>query len=66
MQMALSILLGVSLVAVVLVLLAGIAVFVRGGEINNRWSVRLMSLRVATQAVALVTMGLLLLLRTNS
>ncbi len=64
--MALSILLGVSLVAVVLVLLAGIAVFVRGGEINNRWSVRLMSLRVATQAVALVTMGLLLLLRTNS
>jgi len=63
--MALSILLGVSLVAVVLVLLAGIAVFVRGGEINNRWSVRLMSLRVATQAVALVTMGLLLL-RTNS
>jgi hypothetical protein len=64
--MALSILLGVSLAAIVIVLLVGIAVFVHGGEANRRWSVRLMSLRVATQAVALVTLGLLLLLRTIS
>ena len=51
--------------AVVIVLLTGVAVFVKGGETNKRWSTKLMSLRVATQAVALVTIGLLLLLRSH-
>jgi hypothetical protein len=63
MHQALTILLAVALAAVLLVLLVGVAVFVRGGEVNRRWSVKLMSLRVATQALALVTLGALLLLR---
>jgi hypothetical protein len=64
MQHALNLLLGLSLAAVLIVLLTGVAVFVKGGETNKRWSTRLMSLRVATQAVALITVGLLLLLRS--
>jgi len=65
MQHALNLVLGLALAAVVIVLLTGVAVFVKGGEANNRWSTKLMSLRVATQAVALVTIGLLLFLRSN-
>jgi hypothetical protein len=63
MQTFLSIILAISLLSVVIVLLVGVGVFVKGGETNRRWSVKLMSLRVATQAVALVTLGLLLLMR---
>jgi hypothetical protein len=66
MQYSLNLLLGLALAAVVIVLLTGIAVFVKGGETNERWSTRLMSLRVATQAVALVTVGLLLLLKSRN
>jgi hypothetical protein len=65
MQYSLNLLLGLALAAVVIVLLTGVAVFIKGGETNERWSTRLMSLRVATQAVALVTIGLLLLLHSN-
>lgn len=65
MEHSLNLLLGLALAAVVIVLLTGVAVFVKGGETNKRWSTRLMSLRVATQAVALLTVGLLLLLRSN-
>ena len=65
MQYSLNLLLGLALAAVLIVLLVGVAVFVRGGEANNRWSTRLMSLRVATQAAALVIVGLLLLLKSN-
>ena len=63
MEHSLNLLLGLALAAVVIVLLTGVAVFVKGGETNKRWSTRLMSLRVATQAVALLTVGLLLLLK---
>jgi hypothetical protein len=65
MQYSLNLLLSLSLAAVVIVLLTGVALFVKGGEANKRWSTRLMSLRVATQAVALVTIGLLLFLHSN-
>jgi len=65
MQHALNLVLGLALAAVLIVLLTGVAVFVKGGETNNRWSTKLMSLRVATQAVALITIGLLLLLRSH-
>ncbi len=65
MQYSLNLLLGLSLAAVLIVLLTGVAVFVRGGETNKKWSTRLMSLRVATQAVALVTVALLLFLKTR-
>jgi len=66
MQHSLNLLLGLALAAVVIVLLTGVAVFVKGGETNERWSTRLMSLRVATQAVALITIGLLLLLKSQN
>ncbi|HMA51880.1 MAG TPA: HIG1 domain-containing protein [Magnetospirillaceae bacterium] len=65
MQYSLNLLLGLSLAAVLIVLLTGVAVFVRGGETNKKWSTKLMSLRVATQAVALVTVALLLFLKTR-
>ena len=50
----LSILLGCALVAVVLVLLTGVVVFARGGEVNRRWSNRLMNFRVAAQFLAVM------------
>jgi hypothetical protein len=56
----LSILLGVALFAVVGVLMTGVVVFARGGEVNRRWSNRLMNLRVATQAVVVVLLGALM------
>jgi hypothetical protein len=65
MATVLSILLGLTLVAVVGVLMTGVFVFARGGETNRRWSNRLMNLRVATQAVAVAILGLLLLLHKS-
>ncbi len=50
----LSVLLVVVLFAVLGVLLSGVIIFARGGETNRRWSNRLMNLRVATQAVAVL------------
>lgn len=60
----LSGLLVVALIAVFAVLVAGVLVFARGGEANQRWSLRLMNLRVGTQAVAVALLGLILLLRS--
>lgn len=57
----LSILLGLAAAAVVGVLLTGVLVFARGGEINRRLSNRLMNLRVAGQAVAVLLLALLAL-----
>jgi hypothetical protein len=62
---SLSLLLGIALAAVLAVLFSGIFIFVRGGEVNRRWSLRLMNLRVATQAVAALLLGLLLLLHAH-
>ncbi len=59
----LSVLLGIALFAVVGVLITGVFVFARGGPTNDRWSNRLMNLRVATQAVAVLILGAILLLR---
>lgn len=59
----LSVLLGVALFAVLAVLITGVVVFARGGAANNRWSNRLMNMRVATQAVAVLILGLIFLLR---
>ena len=61
----LSVLLGVALVAVLGVLVAGVLVFARGGEINQRYANRLMNLRVGTQAVAVLILGVILLLRAG-
>jgi hypothetical protein len=57
----LSVLLGIALLAVVGVLMTGVVVFARGGEVNRRWANRLMNLRVATQAVVVLLLGALML-----
>ena len=62
----LSIFLALALAAVLAVLLAGVVVFSRGGAANDRWSNRLMNMRVATQAVAVLLLGLILLARKYS
>ena len=60
-----TILLMVALVAVVAVLVTGVVTFARGGEFHRRHGHRLMTLRVATQALAVLLLGLLLLLRAR-
>ncbi len=57
----LSILLGIALLAVVGVLMTGVVVFARGGDVNRRWGNRLMNLRVATQAAVVLLLGALML-----
>lgn len=59
-----SILLGLTLVAVVAVLATGLVSFIAGGEFNRKYANKLMRLRVATQAVAVLLLLILLLLRT--
>ena len=56
------ILLVVALGCVFAVLVTGVSVFVRGGETNRRYGNLLMNLRVATQGVAVLILGALLLL----
>ncbi|MDR3441244.1 HIG1 domain-containing protein [Telmatospirillum sp.] len=57
----LSIMLGFALVSVVGVLVTGVVVFARGGDVNRRWGNRLMNLRVVTQFLAVVLLGALVL-----
>jgi cytochrome b subunit of formate dehydrogenase len=61
----LSYLLVLALISVVCVLVTGVVVFARGGETNRRWSNRLMNLRVATQFVVVILIGVLLLLHSR-
>ncbi len=57
----LLVLLGVTLLAVLGTLLAGVFVMTRGGETDRRWANRLMRLRVGLQGVALVLFLLILM-----
>ena len=52
---------GLALAAVVGVLMTGVVVFAKGGEANRRWGNRLMNLRVATQFLAVLLLGALML-----
>ncbi len=63
MQLFLNILLGVAMAAVVIVLGTGLVGFIIGGEFNRKYANRLMRLRVATQAIAVLILLLLLFLR---
>ena len=62
METALNILLGLALVGVVGVLATGLAGFAAGGEFNRKYGNKLMRLRVATQAFAVLVLLALLLL----
>jgi hypothetical protein len=64
MESVFSVLLGLTLVAVVAVLATGLASFVAGGEFNRKYANKLMRARVAAQALAVALLLLLFLLRT--
>ncbi|MBX7200214.1 MAG: twin transmembrane helix small protein [Rhodospirillaceae bacterium] len=64
MEAVLNILLGVALVSVLGVLATGLAGFAMGGEFNRKYGNKLMRLRIAAQACALLTLLGLLLLRS--
>lgn len=56
------ILLGLSLLAVLIVLFWGILTMARGGEYNVKWANKIMRARVALQAFALLVFVVLLLM----
>ncbi len=63
METILQVLLGITLVAVFAVLVTGVGSFIAGGEFNRKYANKLMRLRVASQAVAVILLLALLILR---
>ncbi len=63
MEAFLQVLLGITLIAVLIVLFTGIASFIAGGEFNRKYANKLMRLRVAAQAVAVILLLALLAVR---
>jgi hypothetical protein len=63
METALHYLLLVALAAVLIVLGTGLVSFVIGGEFNRKYANKLMQLRVATQACAVLIIGAIVLLK---
>ena len=63
MEATLQVLLGIALVAVFLVLATGVVSFIVGGEFNRKYANKLMRLRVVTQAVAVLLLLSLLLMK---
>ena len=62
-EAVLRILVGIAIAAVAAVLATGIVAFIAGGEFNRKYGNKLMRLRVATQAVAVVLLLALLILK---
>jgi hypothetical protein len=63
MEAFVQVLLGVTMIAVVVVLFTGIISFIAGGEFNRKYANKLMRARVAAQAVAVVLLLVLLIMR---
>lgn len=63
MEIVLNILLGLALIAVFLVLATGLVSFAAGGEFNRKYANKLMRLRVATQAFAVLVLLALVLIK---
>ena len=63
MEDVLQVLLAVALGATLLVLFTGVAGFIVGGEFNRKYANKLMRLRVASQAVAVILLVLLLFVK---
>jgi len=59
------IVIGLALAAVVGILLFGVVSMAIGGKFDQKWSNRLMRMRVVAQAVALLLLGLLWLILKN-
>ena len=66
MELILNSLLGLALVAVLMVLATGLISFAAGGEFNRKYGNKLMRLRVAAQAFAVLVLLALLLLRSTA
>jgi len=66
MELILNTLLGLALFAVFLVLVTGLVGFASGGEFNRKYANKLMRLRVATQAFAVLVLLALLLLKSTA
>ncbi len=62
MASTLSTLVVVALVGTLIVLLSGVVVMTRGGELNRKWGNKLMRARVAMQALAIALLFALFLL----
>ena len=63
MEAVLEVLLAVTMLAVFVVLVTGVGGFIAGGEFNHKYGNKLMRLRVASQAVAVILLLALLLFR---
>jgi hypothetical protein len=59
------IVIGLALAAVVGILLFGVVSMAIGGKFDQKWSNRLMRMRVVAQAVALLLLGILWLILKN-
>ncbi len=64
MDTVLTVLLGIAMLAVVVVLGAGIVGFMIGGEFNSKHASKLMRWRVGTQAAAVILLLALVLLKS--
>lgn len=51
-----------AMLAVSIVLVSGVVLMMRGGEVNQKYGIKLMSLRVAFQGIALGIMGIMFLM----
>ena len=63
MESVLKVMLAITLLAVLIVLFTGVASFIAGGEFNRKYSNKLMRLRVASQAVAVLLLLALLIVK---
>ncbi len=63
MEGALKVMLAITLGAVLLILAAGVGSFIAGGEFNRKYANTLMRLRVGSQAVAVILLLALLILK---
>ena len=63
METVLQVLLAITLVAVFIVLVTGVAGFIAGGEFNRKYANKLMRLRVVAQGIAVALLLILLVLR---
>lgn len=57
------IMLGASLLCVLVVLFLGLIVFVKGGDVNERYGNKLMQLRVFSQSISIILIIILVAVR---
>tara|TARA_B100001094_G_C17790142_1_gene603976 strand:+ start:473 stop:676 length:204 start_codon:yes stop_codon:yes gene_type:complete len=63
MENFLMLMLGISLLSVLVVLFLGLIVFVKGGNINEKYGNKLMQLRVFSQSISIILIIILVAVR---